>query len=139
MNKRKAIKLLKEQGSKISNLKEHQKESYMVETRKYILEIFGKESLEYDYSTKIWLPKGKEEQYKNSDYSEFKLIREFLNNSIKTIENIGIYKIKTNNWFSEMNNWKIMAILFGFIVFGFWVGYWVRDFEIIKSITNATF
>ena len=134
MNNKKAIKILKKQESKISKLEEYQKELFMIETRKYILEIFGKESLEYNFSTKIWLPKGLEEQYKHSDYSEFKYIREFIRNSINTIETIGIYKEKKVNWFSELNNLKIVLMLFSFIVFGFGVGYWVREYEVFSIL-----
>lgn len=137
MNKRKAIKILKQQKDKI---KKNQNNQWIIETASYVKDFFGSDSVEYSWICKFkWSvsfvtidgekPKWVANAMKQKPYEASK----FLENCISVLKNKGVYKKPKINFFSEYSNWKVLGILFAVLVFGFWIGYWTKDFEIFSK------
>ena len=141
MNKKKAIKILGQQKEKIKNYSKLRNIQWNIETASYVKDFLGKESPEFKWISQFkWSVTyvsidGETPKYvKTKIENKPKEAIQFLENCINIIENKGIYKEKKENWFSGLNNWKIVGILFAFIVFGFGIGYWTKEFEIFSII-----
>jgi hypothetical protein len=103
MNKKKAISIIENQITKLESSKSNRTYSWVIETRTYIEQFFGKESHQSNYFNYYsWSPS----PGINLDEQEKKTIN-YLKDCINTIENIGIYKPPIENWFSKLPNWLI--------------------------------
>lgn len=103
MKTKKAVNIIHNQIIKLDN-KENHNHNWILETRTYLKNIFGEDS-----------PQEKSLHYFSFEYSpndiplNEKIVnqKQFLNNCINTVKNIGVYKPKKENWFSELPNWSI--------------------------------
>jgi hypothetical protein len=124
MRDKKAISILKKQLQKIEN-PEFRTDDFLMETRTYIKLFFTEKSEQYDFIYYFkWHKTNSAYTFKDEDKEpekKYNKIKEFLNKSIDTIENIGIKKESVDNWFSKLPDWTINLGLpaICFVSFGF--------------------
>jgi hypothetical protein len=141
MNKKKAIRIINEQKEKIRNNPELRNTQWNFQTASYIKDIFGKDSTEYSWISQFkWTVtyvsvNDETPSYVKSEIaSKPKKAIQFLDNCLDVIENKGVFKEKKENWFSGKKNWQIISVLIGVGLFGFGIGYWVKEFELFSII-----
>lgn len=141
MNKKKAIRIINEQKEKIRNNPELRNTQWNFQTASYIKDIFGKDSTEYSWISQFkWVVtyvsiNDETPSYVKSEIaSKPKKAIQFLDNCLDIIENKGVFKEKKENWFSGKKNWQILSVLVGVGLFGFGIGYWVKEFELFSII-----
>ena len=102
MRKDKAIKILEVQLKKLRDIN-NLDNLWSIETRTYIEKFFGQDSEQLKYVKDFkWRP-----SVASDPISYRPTMEKFLNNCIETIQNIGLYKAHSENWFSKLPNWII--------------------------------
>jgi len=143
MRKSKSIKILNRL------IKENKNENSLIKIRSYILEFFGENSPEYEHSKSLTY-KFKEivikehtgnikTQYTESQRlsiikSREKVINNFLENCIETINNKGLYKKHKNNLLSEFSDLKLIIMFITVIIFSIYLGIRLSEYKLIKEL-----
>lgn len=111
MRNKEAISVLRKQLNKIEN-PENRTDLFLMETKTYIGIFFSDKSDQYSFISNFKWFEPNSFFYSDDDDKEpekrYLKIKKFLENSIATIENMGIKKEPVvDNWFSRLPNWAI--------------------------------
>jgi len=132
MNRRKAIKLLEGQITKLKRLKSpmDMEVDFLIQTKTYIDKFFGSDSPQSKRLTGVPIA-----QETTPDFIPF------LNDCIETINYFGLYKEKNKNILSTQNNWKLLAIATTIFIAGLSAGIWLKEntsFIVFPSVENSS-
>ena len=127
MRKKEAIKILNKQIKKLQTNPENTRYSWKIETHTYIVKFFGESSKQAEYINNI--------SWTNSWTTPEKVVINvisFLNDCINTIETIGLYKEKRQNFLTTLPDWVVSLIFPGLISVGLIIGKYTSDLQNIE-------
>jgi len=129
MTKRKAEKYLRKQIDKLQDKTELFKDYWYTQTKSYIRDMLGDDSVEYQYFFKYFVRiNGYYPDYQNDENrkkylnDQVNAISQFLNNCIETIQLKGLYKPPKYNFLQRYNDAQLLAGLFTIAIIVFWIG-----------------
>lgn len=141
MKVKKAIIILEEQKQKVLDSNYPNNDEWIVQTASYIKNFFGFESTEYSRIAQFKWYVRTDNLTSNDEVK--RLLKEkkeniiiFLDNCQKTLKNKGLYKIEQKNILSQKDNIFIFSTAIAILLFGFAVGYWIREFEVFSTLNK---
>ncbi|MBK5212275.1 MAG: hypothetical protein JJE55_01280 [Flavobacteriaceae bacterium] len=121
IKKSKAIKILKKQKNKLDN-PGYQNSTWILQTRTYITKFFGYKSEQWMHIASFSFTSSFRETNSLQKSLNVRLIKDFLDDCIETIKDVGLTKEEKKNWFFLMPNWVITVVIPSLCLLSFYIG-----------------
>jgi len=141
MTDNQAIKILQQQIDRLRNNSSNRSSAWNNETKRYIVEFFGENSIEYDrywYFGAWWIINPAiDKSVPNTVEHQEKQVIALLESFINTIKNLGITRKPKMNFLYTIPNWILSLIFPALVLLGIIVGKYLDNVENIRLMQKS--